>query len=235
MILIFQHVPFEGPGLIADILEGRGVPFMVIKTWEANLPLSPAGFDGVVSMGGPMSVNDRLPFVEKEKEFLARCVEKNLPLLGVCLGAQILADVLGARVYPGSQAEVGWGDIRLTGEGMQDRVLGGVEEYIPVLHWHGETFDLPEGAVRLASSDLYDNQAFRYGDGVYGFQFHLEATSIMVEEWLFEDSSEDGLVDDPSVIRGDTGRYLPRVHFWGSLVIGRFLDLVQRTKAADAG
>jgi GMP synthase-like glutamine amidotransferase len=227
MVLIFQHVPYEGPGLIADFLEGRMIPHMVVNTWEDDgFPLTPAGFSAVISMGGPMSANDGLPQLEKEKLFLKECLERDLPILGVCLGAQLLARALGAKVFPGDGPEVGWGDVLLTSEGKEDPVLGGLEESIPVLHWHGETFDLPEGAVRLASSDLYENQAFRYGSKAYGLQFHVEATSGMVEEWIWHDDPENGLVADPRLIRDDMARQVPRTHFWGSLIIGRFLDRI---------
>lgn len=234
MVLVFQHVPYEGPGLIGDILEGRGVPFRIIETWDdAAFPLSPAGATGVISMGGPMSANDHLPALEKEKAFLAECLQRRLPMLGVCLGAQLIASVLGAAVYAGREPEVGWGEVSLSAEGMADPVLGGVADHLPVLHWHGETFDLPEGAVRLASSQVCDNQAFRYGHNVYGLQFHLEATAEMVRDWLDEDDPRDGLVVDEALVTVDMDRWVHQTQFWGSLIIGRFIDRMLRHPNGD--
>jgi len=229
MVLIFKHVPFEGPGLIGEMLEGRGIPFKEIDTWaDEGFPLTPAGATGIIFMGGPMSVNDGIEVIEKEKEFISQSINRDLPILGVCLGAQLVASALGANVYPGETVEVGWGEIKLTGEGMKDPVVGGVEKYIPVLHWHQETFDMPDDTVLLASSDTCINQAFRYKDNVYGLQFHLEANSEMVEEWLFEDDDENGLVMDSKEILYDMPEWVPRTQFWGSLVFGRFIDRMLR-------
>ena len=230
MVIIFQHVPFEGPGLIGDMLEGRGMPHVIVKTYDDGLlPLSPAGFSAVIVMGGPMSANDPLPFLEKERTFIAEALDRGLPVLGVCLGAQILASVLGGEVKPVSEPEVGWGEVTLTDDGLNDPLFTGLDKVLPVLHWHGEIFDLPEGAVLLASSDVCKNQAFRWGKSAYGFQFHLEAVSEMVEDWISEDGiSECGMVVDPESIRSDTVNYVPRTTLAGSLVFGRFLDLLRQ-------
>lgn len=230
MVVIFQHIPSEGPGLIGEMIEGRGIHHVIVESFNDDpLPLSPAGFSAAISMGGPMSVNDRLPFLEKEKSFLTEAVERQIPVLGVCLGAQLLASALGASVKPGTEPEVGWGEVSLTQEGRKDRLFLGSEDSIPVLHWHGETFDLPEKAVLLASSPVCENQAFRCGDFAYGFQFHLETTREMVEEWIREDEiSECGLGVDSEVVRTEAGSYLQRTALTGSLVFGRFLDLLRR-------
>ena len=230
MVIIFKHVPFEGPGLIAEMLDGRGIPHMVLEPYKGDpTPLSPAGFSGVISMGGPMSVSDGLGFLEKEKSFLADAVERGMPVLGVCLGAQILASVLGAKVYPGREKEVGWGSVKLTEEGKIDPLFSGVGDELPVLHWHGETFDLPHGATRLASTDVCVNQAFRRGKAVYGFQFHVEADAGMVDKWIEEDNAGCcPIVEDPARIIKDTGEFMDHARLTGSLVLGRFLDMVAR-------
>jgi len=230
MVVIFQHVPFEGPGLIGDMLEGRGIHHVIVETYDDGpLPLSPAGYSAVIIMGGPMSANDPLPFMEKEQTFLAEALDRGLPMLGVCLGAQILASVLGGEIKTASEPEVGWGEVTLTEDGLSDPLFTGLDKVLPVLHWHTETFDLPEGAVLLASSDICENQAFRWGKSAYGFQFHLEAASEMVEDWLSEDEiNECGMVVDPEPIRSDTVKYLSRTTLAGSLVFGRFLDMLRQ-------
>ena len=228
MVVIFQHVPFEGPGVLADMLEGRGVPFVVIHGYDDEiLPHTPAGYSGVISMGGPMSANDDLPFLEKEKVFLAQAVERGLPVMGICLGAQLLAASVGGKVYPGTGIEVGWGEVSLTDEGRGDELFAAVQDPLPVLHWHGETFDLPERSVLLASSDSYPNQAFRLGANAYGLQFHLEITGEMVQEWVEEDGElEIGMIPDPEAILSQVPAYLSRIQLNAALVFGRFLDML---------
>jgi GMP synthase-like glutamine amidotransferase len=228
MVVIFQHVPFEGPGIIADMLEGRGVPFVIIHGYKGEtVPHTPAGYSGVISMGGPMSANDDLAYLEKEKKFLNQAVERDLPVMGICLGAQLLAASVGGKVYPGSEIEVGWGDVSLTDEGRKDPVFAAVQDPMPVLHWHMETFDLPENSFLLASSDKYVNQAFRLGSHAYGLQFHLEATDEMVRDWVDEDRASDGdFVPDPDAILSQAPAYLSRIQLSAALVFGHFFDML---------
>ena len=228
MVLVIKHVPNEGPGLFGDMLEGRGIPFTVIEAWHRPLPHTPAGCRAVISMGGNMSVNDGLPFIEREKEFLAQAMAREVPILGVCLGAQVVASMLGSRVYAGPAPEAGWGQIRLTEAGRRDPIFSGVDDEIPVLHWHGETFDLPEGAELLASSEKYERQAFRHGQRIYGFQFHLEATAGMVRQWLEEDAAQGGMVRDVAAVEAGIKGRMGRVHLNAALVFGRFMDRMLR-------
>jgi len=227
MVIVLRHVPYEGPGLIEDMLDGRGLSYKIIDIFDEGVPLGVAGFTGIVSMGGPMSVNDGMEAIDREKALLLEAIERGIPILGVCLGAQIIAGALGSRVYPGDQPEVGWGEVILTPTGTSDPILAGVAPVFPVLHWHGETFDLPEGAVNLAFSEKYENQAFRVGERTYGLQFHLEVDGGMVKEWVEQDQHDGaGIVVDPDEIMARTGSRLQEVRFVGALVIGRFLDLV---------
>ena len=142
-------------------------------------------FDGVLAMGGPMGAGDdaEYPWLEAERRLVADAVGEGLSFLGVCLGVQLLAASLDARVYSAEQAEVGLLEVELTAEGRDDRLFAGFDERFVALQWHGDTFDLPPGAVRLASSPLASNQAFRVGERAYGVQFHLEVTGQMASEW----------------------------------------------------
>jgi GMP synthase (glutamine-hydrolysing) len=140
--------------------------------------------DVVVVLGGPIGAyeNDRYPFLRDELALIEARLKASRPLLGICLGAQLIARVGGARVYPGEQKEIGWGEVELTEEGSQS-VLAPLAAK-PVLHWHGDTFDLPRDAERLASTALYPNQAFSIGSRVLALQFHLEASAQTLESWL---------------------------------------------------
>jgi GMP synthase (glutamine-hydrolysing) len=182
--LVLQHIACEPPGVFEDVLDERGVELHRVELDEGEPVPDWRAFDAIVAMGGPMSVNDdaTLPWLTDEKRAVGEAVRAGVPFWGVCLGVQLLAASLGARVYPGAEPEVGLLPVELTDEGRADPVFGELEDGLRTLQWHGDTFDLPEGAVRLASSPAYENQAFRFGRA-YGVQFHLEVSGQMAREW----------------------------------------------------
>lgn len=181
-----QHVPFEGPGLIAEMAGRRGIELQLCHPYRGE-PLPPEEeIGGLVVMGGPMSVGDTAehPYLADEAELIASIVNAGRPVLGVCLGAQLMAHALGARIYRGEQAEIGFGTVSLTQMGLEDPVLGNLGvEILPVMHWHQDTFDLPAQALWLARSELYAHQAFRVGEHAYGLQFHLEVNEDLARAW----------------------------------------------------
>ena len=178
-----QHVPFEGLGSIASWIDANG--HSVTRTTLYLKPVFPAAdsLDMLVILGGPMSVHDEVQFswLSDEKKFIRKCIDLKIPVLGICLGAQLIADVLGAPVYRNPVKEIGWFPIMSTGT-TADATHFSLPQSCTVFHWHGETFDLPEGAVRLAESNFSVNQAFQYGKNVIGLQFHLETTRRSAEE-----------------------------------------------------
>jgi GMP synthase-like glutamine amidotransferase len=182
--LVLQHIACEPPGTFEDVLRERGAELTRIELDEGDRLPDWRGFDAIVAMGGPMSAgdDDSLPWLTEEKRLIAEAVEAGTPFWGVCLGVQLLAASLGARVYAGDAPEVGILPVRLTGEGRRDPVFGSLPDELPTLQWHGDTFDLPEGAVRLAGSPAYPNQAFR-AHRAYGVQFHVEVSPDMAREW----------------------------------------------------
>ena len=184
--LLVQHVAFEGPGAIAQAVAEAGGALTVLRMDRGDLLPLPAVFAevaGLVVMGGPMSVHDDLAWLAEERALLRRAVEAGLPVLGVCLGAQQLAAALGAPVLEGPAPEYGVGEVHLTTAAISDPVLGPAPTPLPCVHWHGDTFGLPEGAGRLAGNAAYENQAFRFGDRAYGLQFHVEVTASLVAHW----------------------------------------------------
>ena len=181
-LLVLQHIVCEPPGVYEDVLDERGLELVRVELDEGDALPSWREFDAIIAMGGPMSVNDDLPWLADEKRVIAEAVRAGTPYWGVCLGVQLLASALGARVYAGDEPEVGVLPVSLTDEGLRDPVFGGLPASFPSLQWHGDTFDLPDGAVRLAGSPAYPNQAFRF-ERAYGVQFHLEVSPSMAREW----------------------------------------------------
>ena len=183
-VLVLQHIACEPPGVFEDVLHEHDAELHRIELDEGELVPDWRVFDAIVAMGGPMSVNDEaeLPWLADEKRAIGEAVRGGKPYWGVCLGVQLLAASLGASVYPGPHPEVGLLPVDLTDEGRADPVFGPVQRDLVTLQWHGDTFDLPAGAVRLASSPAYANQAFRF-ERAYGVQFHLEVSAEMAREW----------------------------------------------------
>jgi GMP synthase (glutamine-hydrolysing) len=182
--LVLQHIACEPPGVFEDVLHERGAVLHRVELDERDALPDWHDFDAIVAMGGPMSANDddSLPWLTGEKQLISDAVRAGVPYWGVCLGVQLLAASLGARVYPGPEPEVGLLPVSLTGEARSDPVFGESPHELVTLQWHGDTFDLPDGAIRLASSPAYPNQAFRF-ERAYGVQFHLEVSPEMAREW----------------------------------------------------
>ena len=179
-IYVLQHHPVETLGTIADALEGAALAWQYVRVYDGQpVPSSMKGAGGLIVMGGPMGVyqTDRYPWLRDEMLLIEDAVKSNLPTLGVCLGAQILAAALGAKVERNPNGkEIGWHPIKLGDSAQHDRLMRGLPATLTPFHWHGDIFDLPPGAVLLASSEKTPCQAFRYGDKAYAFQFHFEVT-----------------------------------------------------------
>ena len=183
--IALRHLAFEDLGVFRPVLEGRG--FAIEYRQAGVMPPSGADWlaaDLVVVLGGPVGVYevDRYPWLAGEIEGVRARLQRGLPTLGVCLGAQLMAAALGARVYPGPAKEIGWSELTLTDAGRRSSLLP--LEAAPVLHWHGDTFDLPAGATRLASTALTLNQAFEVEGFALATQFHAEVDGAAIETWL---------------------------------------------------
>jgi len=217
--IVLQHVAWEGPGLIASEAKARGLCLEIRRLDQGDSIPDSDRVDGLVVMGGPMGAyeTDKFPFSAEECRLIAGLARRNRPVLGVCLGAQLLASALGANVYPGQQAEVGFGSVDLTAEGKQDFLFESLEGPVTVFHWHGDTFDLPAGAVLLASSKQYLHQAFRFGSRAYGLQLHIEPESETWSSW------REHL---PKQLIGEDAPRRIQIAEVGRKIIARFFDTV---------
>ncbi len=223
-ILVFRHVPFEHLGLIAPALAQAGLSFEYVDLPAApEVPADVAAARGVIVMGGPMSANDGFPWLRRELDLIAAAIEAGKPVLGVCLGAQLIAKALGAAVYRNAVKEIGWEPVHWTAAAEADRLLAGLRQPEMVFHWHGETFDLPGGAEHLAWTQACRNQAFRWGDRVWGLQFHLEVTPAMIAGWCREDAN----AGDVRELRRPIDPYAnaERLEEAAALVFGRWAEM----------
>lgn len=225
-----RHVHFEDLGAFETVLTTSGYH---IKYWDAGTTdlRDPdlAECDLLVVLGGPIGAyeEEKYPFLADEIAMIEKRLNFARPTLGICLGAQLFARALGARVYPGPAKEIGWAPVTLTVEGKQSslRFLEG----LPVLHWHGDTFDLPKGTQLLASTEVCKNQAFSYGKSLIAFQFHPEASAKHFERWLIGHAAEIGSVRGLSVtkLRSDTARFAPEAAPMGQQCLREWLSALQ--------
>ena len=226
-ILAFRHVPFEHLGTIADVLIARHIAFEYV-----DLPLNPdrpldfSTASGLIFMGGPMSVNDDLPYIRRELSLIADAAARGVPMLGVCLGSQLIAKALGAKVYPNAVKEIGWAPVSWTTAASRDPLLAGLTAPEQIFHWHGETFDLPCGAELLGASESCRHQAFRAGVNIYGLQFHLEVTPGMIADWCTQDANCGDMREVTTPI--DPDAHAGRMRELSFLVFGRWCELLIR-------
>lgn len=181
-VAVFRHARTEGPGYLAEFLDKKNIPWQLIRIDQDDaLPATAADFGGLVFMGGPMSVNDDLPWIAPVLALIREAIALDIPVLGHCLGGQLMARALGGAVTANPIKEIGWGELQVDRTAAAQRWFGNIESF-QGFHWHGETFSLPPGAAHLLSSQYCVNQAFALGKHL-AFQCHIEMTAGMVREW----------------------------------------------------
>lgn len=229
-VFVLQNVQCENLGIISDALALSGVAAQYIRPFLGEeVPKGMEGASGLVIMGGPMGVYDRqeYPFLSNEMKLIEQALHQDKPLLGVCLGSQLLAVVLGGEVIKGEKKEMGWYPITLTKHAATDLLFRGVIPSFMGYHWHGDIFTLPSEAVPLASSSLTKYQAFRYREKAYGLLFHMEVTEGLIRDMTISFASElEEVQIDPEEIVGKINQYLPPVQEIGKNVFGRWASLV---------
>jgi len=224
-VLVLQHVACEGPAAIGAALQRRGLGLRAVRA-DAGDPV-PERLDAaaLVIMGGPMGVYeaDRYPHLRDELRLIEDALQRQRPVLGVCLGSQLLAAALGARVYPSGGKEIGWHRMDLSDAAASDALFRAIPRSFTALAWHGDVFDLPAGAVHLASSALTERQAFRYGDDAYGLLFHLEVDQPQVAAMVaaFADELAAAAIPPASILDG-APRHLDTLGPLGAAVFDRF-------------
>ena len=234
---VIRHLAFEDLGSFSSVLQANDYHINYIEAADYALTpddlsqLDALSDDLLIILGGPISVNDAglFAFIHAEIALLKRRLAADKPTLGICLGAQLIASALGAKVYPGAEKEIGWFDLHLTAAGEQSALRYLAAKHCRVLHWHGETFDLPEAAKLLASSEKYPRQAFSYGKNILALQFHPEVTQHGLERWFIGHIGEIMGTDGVSVmqLREDTHRYANQLEVQGELFFNSWLNQVK--------
>ncbi len=223
-----QHVPFEDMATIEAWAKEKGHDISRTLLFEGETPPKPEDFDWLVIMGGPMNVyeDEKYPWLTEEKRFIKRAIEEGKIVLGICLGAQLIADILGGKVDKNDHREIGWHWVSLTPEGSNSEIFGVLPEKFVALQWHGDTFDLPPGAAWTAKSEACENQAFQHGKAI-GLQFHLEASMESIDDLIKNCSGE--LSDGGEYVQNE-GEILARVDAIPEMngLMARFLDEMER-------
>lgn len=233
-VLALQHHAAEPPAGIATALDRAGAELVVVRIDRSEpVPASLAGADGLVVLGGPMGVSesDRYPNLRDERRLIEEAVRSGLPFLGICLGSQLLAAVLGAPVTTGNQKEIGWYPVTLEEDAAGDPLFGGLPDSFAVFHWHGDIFTLPAGAVPLARSERTRHQAFRFGPAAYGLLFHLEVSARQVDAMTA--SFQDELVEagqTAAALRDGAARVGSHLEELAGVVFGRWATLLGRSE-----
>jgi GMP synthase (glutamine-hydrolysing) len=230
-VLALQHMACEGMCGMENALKEKGIGCDYVPLYDGTeIPKGVSGYAGIIILGGPMNVyqEKEYPFLRDENIFIKKMLAEEKPVLGICLGAQLIAKAAGAKVLTGHRKELGWYDLELTKVGEMDALFKGFPKRFKAFQWHGDTFEIPKGAIKLASSEIFPNQAFRLGSA-YAVQFHIEVTKETIDEWMAEYDEELRSLDyiDAGKIREDTRRYMDDLYDHAERFYENFISLLR--------
>lgn len=233
-VLVLQHIECEDLGGMEKSLEDNGIKYNYIPLYAgAKIPQKIEDYSGIIILGGPMNVYEekKYPFLIEEDKLIKKALKKDLPILGICLGGQLIAKASGAKVLTGHRKEIGWFNVQLTEEGTKDPLFSGLPKKFKVFQWHSDTFNIPSNAKKLASSEIFPNQAFRLGKS-YGIQFHIEVMDSTIYNWLeeYEKETEELEYVDPQKIRRDTRKHIKELYRLADKVYANFIEMLQPTE-----
>tara|TARA_B100001750_G_scaffold73151_1_gene58353 strand:- start:314 stop:1003 length:690 start_codon:yes stop_codon:yes gene_type:complete len=224
-ILVIQHIDIENPGIILDLMSKKGISYDCVKIENNNLNLF--DYDGLLIMGGPMSVNekDQYSFIDTEIELVNHYLKLQKPILGICLGSQIIASALNSSIYKNSKQELGWHNVFLSQT--KDTIFENLENNFLAFHWHGDIFNLPDNSIQLASSKISNIQAFVFQKQCYGILFHLEVTKEIVQN-IVNKFESDLIFEsiDKSTILDELEEKIEKINFNGKIIFNRWLNLI---------
>ncbi len=225
-VLVIKHVPFDGAGNLGEFMKQNNIPYRELNIFEGKYVEDPGAFSAIITLGGTMGVSDekRYPFLEWEDSFLKRAMQEGIPLLGVCLGAQMLSHCSGGKVTKETVGEIGWYKVWLTADGRTDPLFEGLPEKFIVFLCHNDRFSIPPGGERLAESSDDPNQVFRLGRITYGLQFHPEVTAQIINDWL--NSYKESLdAADITRVKSQTVSYLSIYKTHAMRLVRNFFDI----------
>ena len=231
-ILALKNVGCEGLGTLEDAIESRGMEYHYIHLYNNDkAPQNLDAYSALIVLGGPMNVyeTEKYPFLIDEERLVREAISKSIAVLGLCLGAQLIAKTAGARVFAGRKKEIGWYPVSLTNDALDDTLFTGFKKDMTVFQWHGDTFDVPSGAKRMAASELFPNQAFKLSEKIIALQFHLEVTEEAVYQWMQEYQEElNGLKGsiDPEKIRIETKEKIESLKILAQQFYDNFFKLI---------
>jgi GMP synthase-like glutamine amidotransferase len=234
--LVLRHVPHEHLGTLSNTLKANNLDYEYVDLYEDRNPdVRLDNTSTLIILGGPMNVyeTEKHPFLELEDRLIKEAMTREIPILGICLGAQLLAKALGGRVMKNKEKEIGWYPLQTTDDADSDDLFRHFNSEETVFQWHGDTFEIPKGAVHLATSPLCLNQAFRYGTNVYGLQFHLEVTPEMIWEWLDVSGNKEEIISlkgkvDPETIKAHVFEHINNLKMLAEKAFGGFCGLIEK-------
>ncbi len=231
-LLVLQHIECEPLGKIAEALQKKKLSFQTLRPFQGeSIPSTLGDASGLIVMGGPMGVyeQNRYPFLSDEIRLIEKTIREKKPVLGICLGSQLLAAALGASVTKGKKKEIGWFPVHFNPAAKSDFPLSQTPNPLMAFHWHGDVFDLPQNAVGLAASERTPLQAFRYGQNVYGLLFHMEVTKEIIRDWthVFAAELKQESLDPSAIFRGER-EHLPVLHQAGAAIYEKWAELVKK-------